>query len=337
MSRRKKIGNFLIISFTTLTLLVVVFEFTYRFQVFDYYKAELCGLNTQQEINSTNPKILVCGDSFSASPESYVKAIKDSFPQYAVINAAVPGTGIIQHALYIPKRIKRFKPAVFIYQFYVGNDLFDISHPISSPKLSFSRKVYWWITDRLLSLSFLNFRFAGVRYKYYDDAKVKDMPKIKDVFSPMNYSNREKLNYNAEPALLENTLYLLNGRDKDLQYFESKFREMIKGLNKEAKKIFVIVPHQAQVSGFYFNNHQLLGAPFKNELYRIPSENFPIYARLKKLCGELGFVFIDPLEEFRQIDTSRQLYYSNDPHLNLDGGRFLGLLLNEKLKQILKD
>jgi len=333
MKIKKKILNTLIISFTTIVLALIVFEISYRFQIFDFYKAELKGLNSKEELKSEKPKILVCGDSFSASPDSYVKVIKDSLKEYSVINASVPGSGIVQHAIYMPGRIKKFKPEIFVYQFYIGNDLFDISHPISSSKLSFSRKVYWWITDRLISLSFLNFRFAGVKYNYYDDAKVNDGPKEKELFSIANYSNREKLNYKAETGLLENTLYLLNGREKDLLRFEKKFKSMINFLDPSTRKVFIVIPHQAQVSEYYFNSHNQLGADFKNRIYSADSKSYPIYLRLAKLCDELGFEFVDPLDQFRLIDATQQLYYSNDPHLNNSGSFVLGIMLANRLKQ----
>jgi hypothetical protein len=334
MKLRKKILNTIVIFLTTFLLGLVVFEISYRYQLFDFYKAELKGLNSKEELSSQKPKILICGDSFSASPDSYVSVVKDSLNAFTVINAAVPGTGIIQHSLFMPRRIKKFKPDIFVYQFYVGNDLFDISHPISSPKLSFSRKAYWWITDRIISLSFLNFRFAGVRYNYYDDAKVNDKPKEKEFFSVEAYSNREKLNYKAEPDLLENTLFLQNGRQDDLEVFEKKFRNMVKDLSPSAKKFFIIVPHQAQVSDFYFKNHKKLGAPFTKNLYEIGFDQYPLYQQLKAVCIESGFIFVDPLTEFRIVDPNVQLYYSNDPHLNRTGSFLLGTILTRYIKQI---
>lgn len=337
MKLKKRILNTTIIFFTTLLLTIVVFEVSYRFQIFDFYKAELKGLNSPEELNSQKPKILICGDSFSASPDSYVKNLRDSLINYSVVNAAVPGTGILQHTLYIPKRIKKFKPDIFIYQFYVGNDLFDISHPTSSNNISFARKIYWWTTDRLPSLSFLNFRFAGIKYRHYDEAGVNDRPKEKDIFSVGNYSNREKLNYKAEPAMIENSLYLLNGRDADIMKFEKKFRTMVKHLDPSTKKIFLIIPHQSQVSEFYFQNLLQIGASFNKEVYRISANDYPLYQKLMKLCDELGFYFFDPLEKFREMDERFQLYYSNDPHLNSGGSYFLGTIMKDKIQQILKD
>ena len=57
-----------------------------------------------QELVSEQNKILVCGDSFSASPVSYVSVLRDSLSSYAVINAGIPGTGIRQHAPVLPGR-----------------------------------------------------------------------------------------------------------------------------------------------------------------------------------------------------------------------------------------
>jgi hypothetical protein len=111
---------------------------------------------------------------------------------------------------------------------------------------------------------------------------------------------------------------------------------MVKNLDPATKKIFIIIPHQAQVSEYYYNNHKLLGAPFQNELFKIPSLEFPIYKKLRNLCSQLNFEFFDPLTEFRETETHRQLYYSNDPHLNVNGSRYLGLILKDKIHEILK-
>ncbi len=64
-----------------------------------FYKTELENLNT--EIDPKKKNILVIGDSFSAHPASYVKQLTENFIQYNFINASVPGTGIMQHELFI--------------------------------------------------------------------------------------------------------------------------------------------------------------------------------------------------------------------------------------------
>jgi hypothetical protein len=331
MKIKKKIGYWLYISVFSLVLVLVSFEFIYRFQWFDFYKPELNGLNARFELESSKPKVLIAGDSFTASLDSYAAILKDSLPEYSVINAAVPGTGIRQHALYLPRRIKRFKPDVFIYQFYVGNDLFDISHPSASSHISFPRRAYWWLADRVLSISFINFRAAGFRYRFYDDAGGAYQPKTKEIFSVDHYSKREKFNNQAEPELLENTLYLLNGRGGDWKVFEKKFKPMVENLNPGTKKIFVIIPHQAQLSALYLNRHTQLGAHFSHPIHLANPQDYPLYKNIYALCSQLGFEVVDPLVDFRLTAPQFPVYYENDPHLNPAGQ---GVLASGILKKI---
>jgi hypothetical protein len=323
MKRIKKIFQWILISVITIALFAGVLEISYRYQWFDFYKAELKGLNRKQDLRSDKDKILICGDSFSADTLSYVSVLRNNLDEYSLINAAVPGTGIRQHALYIPKRIKKYDPDIFIYQFYVGNDLFDISHPSGSAGISTSRKMYWWMADRWLSLPYLNFRFAGLRYRFYDDAGGSYKPKENEVFSLDQYSKREKFNYKAEPGLVNNTLFLENGRDKDWDLFEKKFKTMTKGLKPSCHKMFVIVPHQSQLSNEYLLRHINLGAQFEHPKEMI-SDNYPLYKKIETLCDATGFTIVDPLEIFRIEDTTGSIYYSNDPHLTEKGNSVLG-------------
>ncbi|MBL0340100.1 MAG: SGNH/GDSL hydrolase family protein [Bacteroidetes bacterium] len=323
---KKKLTNLLISSFVTIILLTITLEATYRLQLFDFYKPELNGLNRSSELNSNKKKILVCGDSFTADPNSYVKLLKDSLQNYAVINAAVPGTGILQQTLYIKDRIHNYQPDIFIYQFYTGNDLFDITHPVSSNSLSLTRKCYWWLSDHLLSLAFLNYRFAGWRYQFYDDGGGSYKPKIKEEYSFENYSKREKLNYQADPQLIENTLFLKNGREHDFEIFKKEFLKIIELLGPDTKIFFIIIPHQSQLSLPYFERHSQLGSLSSVEYYNYTSAQTPLYSEILKMCNK-QLTLIDPLEMYKREDTKQPVYYNNDPHLNSTGQSLLGQLL----------
>lgn len=329
--KRKKVINSLVIAIITIISSLGTLELAYRFQWFDFYKAELNGLNSKSNLGAKSKRILVIGDSFTAATDSYVKVLRDSLSDYSVINAAVPGTGILQHATYAPHRIKQFSPDVFIYQMYVGNDLFDISHPYQSSNISLLRKAYWCISDQLLSISFVNFRFAGIRYKFYDDAGGKYKPKEMDSFSVQTYSKREKLNYRAEPKLIENTLYLTNGRNKNWLIFIKKFKKILSYLSPNTKKYFIIIPHQTQLSEKYIKNHQQLGAQFNQENLISADNNYPLYEAITELCQLTGTELIDPLNMFRETDNLEPVYYSNDPHLNAHGQQLLGGFVINKI------
>lgn len=330
----RRIYNFLIILSITILLFFAVLELVYRNQWIDFNRTVLTSLNRNDDLLSKKKKILICGDSFSADPESYVKIIRDSLNEFAVINSAVSGTGIRQHELFINNRIDQFNPDIFIYQFYVGNDLFDITHPHQSKDISLLRRVYWWLTDRMLSLAYLNFRLAVIRYNFFDDSGGSYKPRIHEEFSVENYSKREKLNYIADPYLLENTLFLKEQRKTDYETFEFKFDEIIKSLKDSTRKYLIIIPHQSQLSELYFNRHNKMGVLSSVPYYQYNSAEIPLYKKLETYCKQNHITIIDPLEVFRQTDPLEQIYFSNDPHLK-EKGHFIvaKLLLDEINKQ----
>lgn len=317
--KRKKWLKGLLIFVVTISFTVLVVEFAYRLQWIDFYKAELKALNPREALTSDKPNILIIGDSFSADPQGYVEMMRDSLRNYDIINSSVPGTCILQHELMLNRRLKKFKPDIVLYQFYVGNDLFELHHPVNSARISWLRNVYWNASEKLLSLQYINFRLAGLRYSVYDDAGGSYKPKQSDTFSVENYSKREKFNYTCEPDLIENTLFLRNGREKDLISFKLKFKRMVSGIPAETRKIFLIIPHQAMLSKYYQNRHQSLGAVFESDFESLNESGFPLYREMDSMCKELGFTLISPLEDFRKYNDSIPLYYENDPHLNTEG------------------
>lgn len=330
--RRKGLITSILIS---ALLFLGVFEISYRNLWFDFYKAEYTGLNTPEVLKSENPKILICGDSFTAMENSYIDILRDSLPAYSIVNGAVPGTGIRQHSIYIPKRIKQCEPDVFVYQFYVGNDLFDIKHPTKG-NVSVLRKVYWKVTDRLLSLAWLNFRLAGFRYRFFDDAGGSYRPKEKDEFAKEAYSKREKFNFKAEPYLIENTLYLVNGREDQYQYFKRKLQGIIEGLAANTRKVFLIIPHISQTSKENYSNMMECGAQFEHKLYK--ETHFPIYDSIASFCTENSLVMVDPLNQIKsEYKKGNACYYANDPHLNQYGQQLIAQVLLESLKQIVRN
>ena len=329
----RKIYTVLVIFLITVFLFSITLELAYRNHWLDFYKPELLGLNPKEVLHSEKKKVLVCGDSFSADPNSFVKVLRDSLQDYAVVNGAVPGTGIAQHELYIKNRIEEFSPDIFIYQFYVGNDLFDISHPHASHKISNLRSWYWWLSDRMLSLAFLNYRFAGVRYSIYDDGGGNYKPKEKDEFSIENYSKREKLNYLAEPSLIENTLFLKQERQKDYADLAKKFSEIIHTLSLKTQIYFVIIPHQSQISQEYFNRHKLVGSISSVPYYSLDEQSLQLYVQLRELCLKNRITFVSPLDAFRNYEFKEEIYYSNDPHLKITGHRIISQMLLEEIER----
>ena len=298
-----------------------LFEIAYRFQWYDFYGDELRSLNPPAAIQNEahKPTILVMGDSFTALPGGYVDQLREELPGYSLINAAVPGTGIEQTALMAPGRIEKFKPAVFIYQIYVGNDLMDISHPLNG-EISFLRKAYWFISDRIRSLSFLNFRFAGVRHRLYDDANTVSAPKEEDIFDPQRYAGRQKLYFKAEPQLIENSAFLDKGRAQDFDILVKKLDQIIQALPQECRIILPIIPHCAQVNQQYTDRMLQIGMESEAPYFLLTVEYLFVERLVESMSkGERKVEVWNLLPPLKAADNLTPVYYDNDPHLNLWG------------------
>src|SRR5438552_3969166 len=113
-----------------LGLALLVLEWAYRSQLVDTYRPELHTFNPVQMIAPDGrPTLLVMGDSFTAGRTSYAGRLQDTVQEWRVINGAVSGTGVLQALYMAPHRFGQFHPSIFLYQVYVGNDLFDIRYP----------------------------------------------------------------------------------------------------------------------------------------------------------------------------------------------------------------
>lgn len=324
MKKTRKWLSVFFISIISILLFVATLEVSYRNYLFDFYKADFLLLN--KEFTEGKKNILICGDSFSACKNSYVEIIRDSLNEYNVINTSIPGTGILQHAIYLPDRIKTTKPDIFIYQFYIGNDLFDIIHPHHSKEISVIRKLYWMTSDKILSLPYLNQKLAGINVKVYNDNNAINT-KNYEAFDVSNYSPREKFNFKADPYLIENTLYLEKEKIKAWEIFKTKLKKISSMLPSNCKKYFLIIPYFGQTSEVNFENSKLIGSKYNHNVFT--EENFPLYNNLKEICNEEDFKLINVLSEFKNNDS---IYYSNDPHLNDLGNKLVANIILELLK-----
>ncbi len=309
-------------------------ELAYRLQWFDFYSTELNGLNSKAVLNSSDKnRVLVLGDSFSADTNSYVGKLQHRFPQFNFINAAVPGTGILETNCIAKNRIERFKPSLIIYQIYIGNDLFDIRKSLNG-NISLSRKIFWWLTDRLLVLRYINYK-AGQLKNTLGINPIHQQYRNDEIFSVQSFSSREKLLLRAEPLLIENSVLLKNGREMDAQVLVNGLRELNVIVKKEnARLIVLLIPHCAQVNHAYLNKMEKVGAQFTDKT-AIHSLSFPFCVLFKeKLKGE-GVEIISPLESFQQIDTAGNLlYYQNDIHLNSRGQQVVTDLISSAIRKL---
>lgn len=313
----KKIAYLLFVIVSVLLL----FEVVYRYNFVDFYRTELEGLNSKEELSLSKSKtLLVFGDSFSADNNSYVKMLKDSLKDYNVINSAVPGTSILQTKVFFKDRVEKFKPNHIIIQLYVGNDLNDYSHPVNWGELSFSRNLYWLISDNLIGLQYLNYKLG----QFKSSSGNKD-PKKNDEFNPLTYNHREKLYFKADSLSLYNAISLQGNQQNIFNLLINDLQDLLKDVN--VKTTLLIIPHGAQVSTKYQESMKEIGASFTKDVYYV--NNFSFFKELANELSNNKVSVITPLSYFRA--STEEIYYLNDPHLNPYGQNKLGLFLLGKI------
>lgn len=329
---RKGLKTIAYLLFLNVTVLLLL-EMCYRLYVIDFYQGQLIGLNDEADLGSSDePTILVIGDSFSADQSSYVGHLRGSLPGYRVINAAIPGTTISQHRLLFRSRMKRFEPDILLYQIYVGNDLLEFHHPTSSDGISIVRKCYWWLTDRFLVLGYINARLPQLRQAIYHDLPIVLDPKEQEQFSVERYSQRSKMQFRAEPYLLENTVFLKRNRVIDMKNYTKQLETMLNGAPSDCTIKVLVMPHCSQVNESYASNMTQIGAKFSPEV-DITQVQYPFIDYLNEHFDQ-HIQIINPLQNLQQAESKDAVYYANDPHLNPFGQ---GVVAKQIIKTINKN
>lgn len=329
-----KLGKRLLYVVAVGWIMMLILEGCYRYQIWDFYRTELVALNP--DLDSPKPSILVMGDSFSADTSSWVSDIRRTFPQYKVINSAVPGTGVLQAHLMANRRFKRFQPPIFVYQIYVGNDLFDLRYPTQSRKISRTRKWYWTISNSLRFLPWLNYKSG----QWISDPKLSTQTAKTDAaFDPDLFTTREKRYFEAEPEIISNHILLQGGREAEMD-------QLIKRLNKlldycqtgNCQAFIVLIPHCAQVSETYMRNMTRAGARIR-ERKNIFDVDYPFAHKIaESLEGRPNVHMLNPLLAMQQAENRGQtLYFANDIHLNQQGQRWLGQWISDTLQALLPE
>ena len=159
----RKICRLVLLVLLNLCLPLLVLEWVDRTQMVDTYRPELHAFNPSQVLTDDHrPTLLLMGDSFTAGHTSYAGLLQETLQEWRVINAAVSGTGVLQTVSMAPHRFAQFHPAIFLYQVYVGNDLFDIRYPTNWQTISPIRNLYWLLANHLRVLGDLNYRLQHV-------------------------------------------------------------------------------------------------------------------------------------------------------------------------------
>lgn len=319
MKRIKKIArlllNFFVISFLTLSLL----EVSYRYQWIDFYSTEWTALNENQQ-NSSNEKVLIFGDSFSADPNGWVVKLRGIDTSTTYFNASIPGVGLETFRLIAKDRLEEVNPTHVIIQLYVGNDLFDHNKPVNWSELSVLRNLFWSVSSKFRVLNYLNYKSGQ-----FSQPSIHTDSKLEETFSVNNYSKRTKLYIDAEKNY---PLSLVNLEGESLEIFNElidELNEIKQMLNKGVKLSVLVIPHCTQVHQKYRDRFNQLGSDL-SELV-VEENNWS-----KKLAKE-GFEVIDPLLFFKKHEElGSALYFENDPHLNTEGQELLSKFVKNQVQ-----
>lgn len=328
-----QIGSTIIIS---LILAILLSNFIYLSGYIDFYKAELLAYNSTNDLSEHNEKntILIIGDSFTAANNSYPNILRNILHNYRIINSGISGSGIIQASIISEKRINKFKPNIFIYQIYVGNDLFDITYPTNWKSISFMRNIYWFASNHIRLVSYLNYKLGQLNasnnesYQKYTHNKYYE----NEIFSIEKFTKREIMYNIADDKLIENSILLKGNRKNDFKLLSSKLAKIFKLLPAYCKKYILVIPHASQINSVYLNRTIKIGANF-SERDKIFEEEYPFIKKIKELFPETSV--LNPLVLFRNAEANGiKVYFANDGHLNNNGQKILADFIAKHAKSI---
>jgi len=321
------------------------FEIFYRLQIVDTYSPELRSYNSPTDLAGSGNRsiLLTMGDSFTAGNETYPNILRDKLPNYVVINSGITGTSIIEAAIVAPNRFRQFSPTVFIYQFYVGNDFFDITHPVNWATIPFVRNMYWTMSNYFRSFAFLNYRLAQYEtvHRILSGQKTRPLQAADassfsepDIFSLEAYTQRPKINLQADPWLLEKHINVTGGREADYEIFLQKLTELTSYcMSGRCQTYILVIPHCSQINAKYLNNFKQLGARFSNE-GDIQKSEYPFITILRQAVASMSDVTVlNPIDYLRRREElGEPMYFQNDDHLTPAGHHAIANFLLQEVK-----
>jgi hypothetical protein len=340
---RKTLLLVLLVSLS-LGLALLLLEWVYRAQLVDTYQPELHTFNPEQMVAPAGkPTLMVMGDSFSAGRTSYAGIWQDTLQEWRVINAAVSGTGVLQALYMAPRRFARFHPAIFLYQVYVGNDLFDIRYALNWHSISPGRNIYWFLANHLRVVGYLNYRLRQVKETLTSSqpqalslraataaTSTTDPP---TAFAVEHYNTRVKIYLRAEPSLLEDSILVQGSRRHDYAIFLEQLAQLLAHCQQEVCQAYILViPHVCQVDEAYLTYMRQLGAHFTNPAaMRLPEYPFLVGLRARFTSWPQVHI-VSPLSMLREVHRQQAVYYTNDEHLNPHGQQTLAAWLAQQLR-----
>jgi hypothetical protein len=348
LSRPSQLGRRLLLVGARFILVVIacvaaalgLFEIIYRWQVIDTYRPELKAFNEARSLSGEDarPAILILGDSFTAGTDSYAALLREKLPAYRVINGGLTGTGILEAGIVAPGRFRRFAPKIFIYQIYVGNDLFNLRYDIHWGKASPWRNIYWIAAQRLRGLGFLNYRAGQIHagWRARDGAPPLPPPDVEPgPFDPARYNLHERRYLEADPWFLEDQILLLGARRADYQVLLDKLGRLLDLCREPGCRSYLLaIPHACQVDQLDFDKITTVGGRFRHP-QSVSDLEYPFLSGLRSALKRRGLGedrLIDPLPALRASEEAGdRVYYLHDPHLNSRGQRILADLIQSRL------
>ena len=327
----------------SLGLSLLVLEWIYRSQLVDTYRPELHAFNpAPMTAQDGKPTLLVMGDSFTAGRTSYAGILQDAVQEWRVMNAAVSGTGVLQALYMAPNRFAQFHPSIFLYQVYVGNDLFDIRYPTNWRTISPVRNAYWFLANHLRVVGYLNYRLRQVKETLMSSQRHALSPRVATAaaaaaedtaaFSVDHYNARVKIYVRAEPSLVEDAILVQGRRQQDYAIFLEKLERLLAYCKQKVCRAYILViPHVCQVDEAYLTYMRQLGARFTTPAaLRLPE--YPFLVGLRERFASWSHVHIlNPLDMLREVHVQQAVYYTNDEHLNSGGQQALAAWLVQQL------
>lgn len=274
---------------------------------------------------------MIVGDSFSVFDGGYVQYLRDSLPYHNVRNFSVPGTSIREQYLFGRHHLKRESPKTLIFQFYVGNDFFGWNHHYNWEDISLPRNCYWWLSEHFWSLAYINYWAAGL---FPEKAKkTASVDSLDTPFSKANYTRWDKQHFLAEPSLIENVIYLSEGRENDFDSYMNRVRKLFNYAPSDCKIYFLIIPHPSQVSIRYKENSEQLGAKFSPN-FIVNNSSYPLYCAIENYFSSDKRITILKTEDIfsNAENNGMRVFFNNDSHLNLNGQLTLGRFLLNNLE-----
>jgi len=246
-----------------------------------------------------------------------------------------------------PKRFADFHPTIFLYQVYVGNDLFDVRYPTNWRTIPLGRNAYWLLANHLRVIGYLNYRLRQMSATHpasqlqalsLRGATARDITaetfatERAAAFAVERYDARAKIYLRAEPSLLEDSILVQSRRRHDYTIFLDKLEQLLAYCKSDVCRAYIlVVPHVCQVDEAYLAHMRQLGAHFTAPAaIRLPE--YPFLVGLRERFAAWRHVHVlNPLPMLREELTQQAVYYANDEHLNPHGQQALAAFLMQQL------